>query len=90
MKWKMLFGVLFALSVTMAIIYTNRSLVIYNKSSVEKIPAPGGGSFFQEQVTRTYHDNYASIGGAIAFGIIAAASLLAFAITIKGERPRSS
>ena len=73
----------------MTFIYANKSMIIYNKSSVEKVPAPSGGSFFEEQVTRTYQDNYASIGGAIGFGIIAAASLLAFAIQVKNERPKS-
>ena len=89
MKWKILFGVLFVLSVAMTFIYTNKSMIIYNKSSVENVPASDGESFFKEQVTRTYQDNYASIGGAIGFGIIAAASLLAFAIQVKNERPRS-
>jgi hypothetical protein len=87
MKWKILFGGLFILSVTLTFIYANKSMIIYNKSSVENVPAPSGGSFFEEQVTRTYQDNYASIGGAIGFGIIAAASLLAFALTVKKEKP---
>ncbi|HEV8503913.1 MAG TPA: hypothetical protein VGQ53_00885 [Chitinophagaceae bacterium] len=88
MKWKVLFGILFILSVALTFIYTNKSMVVYNKSAVEKVPSDGGG-FFEERVTRTYHDNYAAIGGAIGFGIIAAASLLAFAIAAKSERTRS-
>jgi hypothetical protein len=87
MKWKILFGGLFILSVTMTFIYVNKSMIIYNKSSVENVPASDGKSFFEERVTRTYQDNYASIGGAIGFGIIAAASLLAFAISVKNEKP---
>ena len=87
MKWKILFGGLFILSVTMTFIYASKSMIIYDKSSVENVPASGGGSFFKERVTRTYQDNYASIGGAIGFGIIAAASLLAFAILVKNEKP---
>ena len=87
MKWKILFGGLFILSVTMTFIYANKSMIIYNKSSVENVPASNGGSFFEERLTRTYQDNYASIGGAIGFGIIAAASLLAFAILVKNEKP---
>jgi hypothetical protein len=87
MKWKILFGGLFILSVIMTFIYANKSMIIYNKSSVENVPASNGGSFFEERVTRTYEDNYASIGGAIGFGIIAAASLLAFAIPVKNEKP---
>lgn len=87
MKWKILFAGLFILSVTMTLIYANKSMIIYDKSSVENVPAPNGGSFFEEQVTRTYHHNYASIGGAIGFGIIAAASLLAFAFAVKNEKP---
>jgi len=86
MKWKILFGVLFVLFVIMTFIYGNKSMISYNKSSVENVPAPNGGSFFEERVTRAYQDNYASIGGAIGFGIIAAASLLAFANTIKNEK----
>jgi hypothetical protein len=87
MKWKILFGVLFVLSVAMVFIYTNKSMIIYNKSSVENVPASNGEIFFKEQVTRTYQDNYGAIGGAIGFGIIAAASLLAFAFTVKNEKP---
>lgn len=88
MKWKILFGVLFASSVAISFIYANRSMIVYNRSSVENVPASDGGSFFTERVTRTYQDNYAAIGGAIGFGIIAAASLLAFAITVKNEKAR--
>jgi hypothetical protein len=87
MKWKILFGGLFILSVTMTFIYAKKSMIIYNKTSVENVPASDGESFFKERVTRTYQDNYASIGGAIGFGIIAAASLLAFAILVKNEKP---
>ena len=65
-------------------------MVVYNKSSVEKVPDPSGETFFDERVTRTYQDNYAAIGGAIGFGIIAAASLLALAILVKNEKLRSS
>lgn len=86
MKWKVLFGLLFVLSITMTLVFTNKSLITYNKSSIEKVPASSGTSFSEEQITRTYEDNYASLGGAIAFGIIAAASLLAFAITVKKEK----
>ena len=90
MKWKIFFAILFASSVAMTFVYTNRSLVVYNRSSVEKVPDSSGVGFFEGRVTRTYQDNYASIGGAIGFGIIAAASLLAFAITVRNEKPRSS
>ena len=75
------------MSVIMTFIYANKSMIIYDKSSVENVPASDGGSFFKERVTRTYQDNYASIGGAIGFGLIAAASLLAFAICVKNEKP---
>ena len=70
----------------MTFTYTNKSMVIYSRSSVEKVPASDGKSYFVEPVTRTYQDNYASIGGAIGFGIIAAASLLALAIIVRNER----
>jgi hypothetical protein len=43
-----------------------------------------------QKIMRTYQDNYASIGGAIGFGIIAAASLLALAITVTNKKPGSS
>jgi hypothetical protein len=90
MKWKILFGVLFVLSVTMTFIYTNKSMVIYNKSSLENVPDSGGETFSEQRVTRTYQDNYASIGGAIGFGLIAAASLLALAFVVKNEKLHSS
>jgi hypothetical protein len=90
MKWKILFGFLFVLSVMMTFIYTNKSMVTYNKASIENVPVSGGESFSVERVTRTYQDNYASIGGAIGFGVIAAASLLALAIVVRNEKLHSS
>jgi len=86
MKWKILLGILFVWCIVMTFIYANKSMIIYDKSSVENVPSPSGQSYFKETVTRTYQDNYASIGGAIGFGIIAAASLLAFAIAAKNEK----
>ena len=90
MKWKILFGVLFVVSITITFIYANKSMVVYNKSSVEKVPSFSGETFSVERVTRTYQDNYASIGGAIGFGVLAAASLLALAIVVKNEKLHSS
>ena len=93
MNWKFLFGFLFAVFVGLTVIYANKSLVLYDKVAVEDIRETskdenGTSSVFShpQKVTRTYRDNYAAIGGAIGFGIIAAASLLAFAIIIKNEK----
>ena len=86
MKWRILFGTLFVWCIVMTFIYANKSMVSYNRSSVENVPTSDGETFFKETVTRTYQDNYAAIGGAIGFGIIAAAALLAFAIVVKNEK----
>jgi len=61
-------------------------MVIYDKSATEKVPSFSGETFSEERVTRTYHDNYAAIGGAIAFGVIAASSLLAIALVVRNEK----
>jgi hypothetical protein len=86
MKWNLFLGVLFIFSVLMTFIYGGKSMIVYTKSSVENVPASGGGSTFEEGVTRTYQDNYASIGGAIGFAILGSASLLAFSMSIKKDR----
>jgi len=93
MNWKLLFGFLFAIFVALAVIYANKSLILYDKVSVEEVrdtskDENGASSVYShpQKVTRAYRDHYASIGGAIGFGIIAAASLLAFANTIKNEK----
>jgi hypothetical protein len=93
MNWKFFFGFLFVAFVGLTVIYANKSLTLYDKVTVEDIRETskdenGASSVYShpQKVTRTYQDNYASIGGAIGFGIIAAASLLAFAITIKNEK----
>lgn len=84
MKWKILFGLLFILFIILSIFYSSRSLIVYQKTANEKIQETPTIYHYRE-VTRTYEDNYASIGGAIAFGIVAAGSIIAFAIILKNE-----
>ena len=92
MNWKIAFGVLFFLSVTLMIVYANKNLIVYDKTTTEEFKETyknenGGTSVLShpQNITRTYQDNYAAIGGAIGFGILAAASLLAFASAEKNE-----
>ena len=94
MNWKILFGLLFIFFAALVVIYANKSLVLYERTTVEDVTHKGKDEngamavYSQPQnITRTYQDNYASIGGAIGFGIIAAAALLAFAIAVKNEKP---
>jgi hypothetical protein len=92
MSWKVPFGLLFIVFVALTAMYANKSMIVYTTTSVDearhsvKEENEMAITYSHPQnITRTYQDNYASIGGAIAFGIIAAASLLAFAITVKNE-----
>ena len=85
MQWKLIFGILFLASVVMTFIYAEKPLIIYNKTSVENISDSTPGGTIEESVTRTYQDNYASIGGAIGFGVIAAGALIGLALTIRRE-----
>ena len=93
MNWKLLFGLLFIVFVALTVIYANKSLVVSDRVTIEDVretvkDETGAVSVnsHPQRITRTYQDNYASIGGAIGFGIIASASLLAFAITIKKDK----
>jgi len=80
MKWKTLFLILFCLFSILSYVYANKSLSIYEQTVV--------GTTHDNGVIKTYHDNYAAIGGAIGFGIIAAAALITFAITLKNEKSK--
>ena len=93
MKWKLLFGLFFIIFVTLTVIYANKSLVLFDRVTIEDVRETskdenGTTSVYShpQKITRTYQDNYASMGGAIGFGVIAAASLLAFAITIRNDK----
>jgi hypothetical protein len=92
MSWKIVFGFLFIVFVYLTVNYANKSMVLYAKTAVEDsrytVKEESGTAVYShpQNVTRTYQDNYASIGGAIGFGIIAAASLLAFAITVRNDK----
>ena len=78
MKWKTLFLILFCLFSILSYVYANKSLSIYEQTVV--------GAAHDNGVIKTYHDNYAAIGGAIGFGIIAASALITFAIVLKNEK----
>ena len=97
MSWKVLFGLLFIVFVALTTIYANKSMIVYTTTSVDEtrhsVKEDNGTAAtysHPQSLSRTYQDNYASIGGAIGFGIIAAASLLALAIALKNEKPRPS
>ncbi len=81
MKWTLLFGILFIGFTILSLFYANKSLVVYQGNAIETIKDAPTISHDKE-VTKTYEDNYAAIGGSIAFGILGAASLLAFAIIL--------
>lgn len=94
MYWKFLFGILFILFVVLTITYAGKSLVVYNKVTIESVvdkklkEEDGKVSTYShpQQVTRTYQDNYAAIGGAIGLAILGAASLIGFALLVRQEK----
>jgi len=93
MKLKVVYSLIFAISILLMVFYASKKLVLYDKSAIEEVKKFSGiengvSTTYSspQKVTRTYQDNYASIGGAIGFGIVAAASLLAFAIAVKNEK----
>ncbi|MGC4034588.1 MAG: hypothetical protein QM764_01415 [Chitinophagaceae bacterium] len=85
MKWKIIFTLLFIASVIMMFMYIDKPLVVYTRTAIEDVYLPNG-SYSTEPVTRTYQDNYASIGAGIGFAILAGASLICFALTIRSEK----
>jgi len=85
MKWKLIFSSFFIASVIMMFVYINKKLVIYSRTMTEKIPLVGGG-YSTEPVAKTFQDNYSSNGAVIGFGILAGASLISVALTIRKEK----
>jgi len=86
MKWKLIFGILFIVFTMLSLWYANKSLVTYQRNTIETIyDTPT--IFHNKEVTKTYEDNYAANGGAIAFGMLDAASLLAFASLLRKDKP---
>jgi hypothetical protein len=85
MKWKVPFSVLFLASIIMMFVYAKKPLVTYSKTTIENVYS-ADHIFSPEPVTRTYQDNYASIGAVIGFGILAGASLISFALVIRKDK----
>ena len=77
----LLFGLLFVAFTSLMVFYANKDLVVYQKTSNEKI-YDSDTVYHTGEVTRTYQDNYAASGGSIAFGILGAAALLSFTIIL--------
>jgi hypothetical protein len=82
MKWKVVFSVFFLGSVVMMFFNLKKPLVIYTRKTIENVYSTDS-IYSPEPVTRTYQDNYAAIGGVIGFGVLAAASLISFALVVQ-------
>jgi hypothetical protein len=82
MKWKVVFSVFFVGSVVMMFVNLKKPLVIYTRKTIENVYSTDS-IYSPEPVTRTYQDNYAAIGGVIGFGVLAAASLISFALVLQ-------
>jgi hypothetical protein len=94
MNWRILFSFLFVASVVMMFVYSQKTLleVKYTREGVgERIDAQGNYSGNQpsEIVKREYRNNYMAVGMVIGFAIIAGASVISFAFTIR-EKSSSS
>jgi TRAP-type C4-dicarboxylate transport system permease small subunit len=92
MNWKLLFAALFILFLSLSWMYANKTAVSYQKVSTEdvsKVTRDENGAAIilshPHDVQRTYQENYAAAGGAIGFGIIAAAALVGLAIFVQSE-----
>jgi hypothetical protein len=85
MKWKIIFSVFFLGSVVMMLVYLKKPLVIYTRKTIENVYSTDT-IYSPEPVTRTYQDNYASIGAVIGFGILASASLISFAFVVQKDK----
>jgi len=85
MKWKLLFGILFIVFTILSLLYANKSLIVYQENTIETIKDAPTISHDKE-IIKTYEDNYAANGGSIAFGILGAASLLAFTIILRKDK----
>jgi hypothetical protein len=83
MKWRLfVFGFLSGFFSILAARYAGKDLVIYNRSSMENVYETET-IYRAQQVIKTYHENYASIGGAIGFAILGGVSLLCFSLHLK-------
>lgn len=91
MKWKILFSLLFCCSVAMLMYYSRMPLIEYNiviTESVQQLDKDGyptGEGYSKQPVTKTYKDNNAATGAAIGFGLIAAASVVGIALSLRRE-----
>jgi hypothetical protein len=83
MKWKVpLFSIIFIISIACMFWFLNKPLIVYSKTVIEEVQLPAG-SLTKEPVTKTYQENYGSIGAVIGFGILAGASIVSIAISVK-------
>jgi hypothetical protein len=69
-------------SIVMMYMHINKPLVVYELTAAENVHYSDGSSSVKP-ITRTYQDNYASVGAVIGFGILAAASLISFALVVQ-------
>lgn len=85
MKYKIAFVILFIVSTGMMFKYAHQPLSSYSLTVEEKITDITGTGYNTKPLTKNYQDNYGAIGGAIGLGIIAAASLISFALITRRE-----
>jgi len=90
MKWRILFSLLFVTSVVMMFVYSNKNLVEINITTEGVgwgLDAQGNPSDTQQtkHVKREYRDNFTAVGMVIGFAIIAGASVISFAFTLKDK-----
>ena len=86
MKYHFFLSTLLIFSIILSVYFSNRQLIVYEKTSKENVPDGSGNGFFLKEVTKTYHVNYAAIGGAIAFGVIAAGCVVGLSITLRDKQ----
>ncbi len=94
MNWEILFSFLFVASVVMMFVYSKKTLleVKYTREGVGVgVDAQGNFSGNQppEIVKREYRNNYMAVGMVIGFAIIAGASAISFAFTIRDNNSAS-
>jgi hypothetical protein len=92
MNWKILFSFLFVASVVMMFVSGKKSLLEVNITR-EGVVVDAQGKFVGNQppeiVKREYRDNYIAVGMVIGFAIIAGASVIALAFTIRDNNSTS-
>jgi hypothetical protein len=90
MTWRIIFSFLFVTSVVMMFVYSKKTLVEFDITTEGVgwgLDAQGNFSTTRptKNVKREYRANYVAVGMVIGFAIIAGASVIAFAFTIRDK-----